>query len=85
MVYAPDKTEAGTFEKRLSVRPKHVEMVQARRAEGLVCTPINPLVPLAPTDHLFGGIRCRWMAFEPRIAFAWSRPEDGGIFVHLRS
>ncbi|KAF4567782.1 hypothetical protein EYR40_006790 [Pleurotus pulmonarius] len=35
-VYAPDKTEDGTFEKRLSVRPEHVEMAKKNIAEGVI-------------------------------------------------
>lgn len=35
-VYAPDKTEDGTFEKRLSVRPEHVEMAKKNIADGVI-------------------------------------------------
>ncbi|EAU91565.1 hypothetical protein CC1G_02054 [Coprinopsis cinerea okayama7 len=36
LVYAPDKTEEGTFEKRLSVRPKHIEVAHERNIAGIV-------------------------------------------------
>jgi hypothetical protein len=35
-VYAPDKTEAGTFERRMSVRPKHLETAHERTGQGLI-------------------------------------------------
>ncbi|KAF6760089.1 hypothetical protein DFP72DRAFT_1042699 [Ephemerocybe angulata] len=35
-VYAPDKAEDGTFERRMSVRPKHLETAKERSAQGLV-------------------------------------------------
>lgn len=42
-VYAPDKTEEGTFERRMSVRPKHLEVAHERTSQGLIRT-------LATTD-----------------------------------
>jgi hypothetical protein len=36
VVYAPDKTEAGTFEKRLAVRSKHLENVQVLIGNGTI-------------------------------------------------
>lgn len=36
MVYAPDKIEEGTFERRLSVRPSHLEEAQKRIADGFI-------------------------------------------------
>ncbi|KAH6914210.1 hypothetical protein BKA70DRAFT_1260736 [Coprinopsis sp. MPI-PUGE-AT-0042] len=36
LVYAPDKTEEGTFEKRLSVRSKHLETAHERNIAGIV-------------------------------------------------
>lgn len=48
LVYAPDKSEEGTLEKRLSVRPKHIEGATANFNGGLVRTlnfsPIDPAV-----------------------------------------
>jgi len=38
IVYAPDKIEEGTFEKRLSVRPKHVESATANFGSGIIRT-----------------------------------------------
>lgn len=40
-VYAPDRTEEGTLDKRLSVRPKHLETAMANFNGGLVRTPIS--------------------------------------------
>ena len=79
MVYAPDKAEEGTFEKRLSVRPKHVEVVKARHVEGSLRTLINydPLVPLAPGPLMGSFTRSRWRAFDPRILGTPSSPEAG--------
>lgn len=34
MVYAPDKTEEGTFDRRLSVRQAHLEAAKIRIASG---------------------------------------------------
>lgn len=36
VVYAPDKTEPGTFEKRLSVRAKHLENAGALIGKGFI-------------------------------------------------
>ncbi|KXN90142.1 hypothetical protein AN958_04632 [Leucoagaricus sp. SymC.cos] len=36
LVYAPDKTEEGTLEKRLSVRSQHLESAKAKFTTGLV-------------------------------------------------
>ena len=36
LVYAPDKTEAGTFEKRLSVRSKHLENAGVLMGKGII-------------------------------------------------
>lgn len=36
MVYAPDKVEEGTFEKRLSVRSMHLEEVKGKIAGGFI-------------------------------------------------
>ncbi|KAF9497321.1 hypothetical protein BDN71DRAFT_1467774 [Pleurotus eryngii] len=53
-VYAPDKTEDGTFEKRLSVRPEHVEMAKKNIADGIIrvggflLTPESIATPDAP-------------------------------------
>ncbi|KAG9220939.1 hypothetical protein CCMSSC00406_0002461 [Pleurotus cornucopiae] len=53
-VYAPDKTEDGTFEKRLSVRPEHVEMAKKNIADGVIrvggflLTPESIATPDAP-------------------------------------
>lgn len=41
LVYAPDKTEEGTLDKRLSVRPKHLEGAKTNFANGLVRTQIS--------------------------------------------
>ncbi len=38
LVYAPDKTEEGTLEKRLSVRTTHLEAAKTNFANGLVRT-----------------------------------------------
>lgn len=38
LVFAPDKTEGGTFEKRMSVRPVHIEGAKSNFANGLVRT-----------------------------------------------
>ncbi|KAJ7851855.1 hypothetical protein B0H14DRAFT_2761206, partial [Mycena olivaceomarginata] len=35
-VYAPDKTDEGAFERRLSVRPKHLENAAKAVSEGLI-------------------------------------------------
>ncbi|KAJ8518046.1 hypothetical protein ONZ45_g4849 [Pleurotus djamor] len=35
-VYAPDKTEEGTYERRLSVRPQHLEMAKENIAKGFI-------------------------------------------------
>lgn len=35
-VYAPDKTDEGTFENRMTVRPKHLETAKERTAQGLI-------------------------------------------------
>ncbi|KAK1225272.1 hypothetical protein PQX77_011791 [Marasmius sp. AFHP31] len=35
-VHAPDRTEEGTFEKRMSVRPKHIELLKANIANGSI-------------------------------------------------
>ncbi|KAJ7484410.1 hypothetical protein FB451DRAFT_1232436 [Mycena latifolia] len=35
-VYAPDKTDPGTFERRLSVRPKHLENAAKAINEGVI-------------------------------------------------
>lgn len=35
-VYAPDKTEEGTFERRLSVRPTHLETAKERTLKGII-------------------------------------------------
>ena len=35
-VYAPDKTEEGTFERRMSVRPKHLATAHERTGQGLI-------------------------------------------------
>lgn len=37
-VYAPDKTEEGTFERRMSVRPTHLEVAKERTGQGLIRT-----------------------------------------------
>ncbi|KAF9268784.1 hypothetical protein L218DRAFT_852721 [Marasmius fiardii PR-910] len=34
--YAPDRTEEGTFEKRMSVRPQHLEVLKANIADGSI-------------------------------------------------
>jgi len=83
MVYAPDNTEAGTFEKRLSVRPKHAELMKVQQADGLARTLVDQPVP--PAAHLFRGIRCRWISVKPRISGTRSRTENGRKFVDLRS
>ena len=36
IVYAPDRTEEGTLEKRLSVRSKHIEGATANFGSGIV-------------------------------------------------
>ena len=36
LVYAPDKTEEGTFDLRMSVRPKHLEAAKGYAAAGLM-------------------------------------------------
>ena len=36
MVYAPDHTDPGAFERRMSVRPKHIEGVEALTATGIM-------------------------------------------------
>jgi uncharacterized protein YciI len=36
ILYAPDKTEEGTFEKRLAVRSKHLENISALIGKGVV-------------------------------------------------
>ncbi|ESK91023.1 hypothetical protein Moror_16328 [Moniliophthora roreri MCA 2997] len=35
-VHAPDRKEEGTFQKRLSVRPQHLELLKANVADGSV-------------------------------------------------
>ncbi|KAJ7512466.1 hypothetical protein B0H11DRAFT_1844252 [Mycena galericulata] len=35
-VYAPDKTDEGAFERRLSVRPKHLENAAKRINDGVI-------------------------------------------------
>ncbi|RDB25246.1 hypothetical protein Hypma_008016 [Hypsizygus marmoreus] len=51
MVYAPDKTEEGTFERRLSVRPTHLETAKDRiengfiRVGGVLLTPESIATP----------------------------------------
>ncbi|KAF8070346.1 hypothetical protein FPV67DRAFT_1668212 [Lyophyllum atratum] len=51
MVYAPDKVEEGTFEKRLSVRPTHIEEVKEKisggfiRVGGVLLTPESIATP----------------------------------------
>lgn len=35
VVYAPDKTDEGAYERRLSVRAKHLENFAIKKAEGL--------------------------------------------------
>ena len=35
-VYAPDKTEEGTFERRMSVRPTHLQVAHERTGQGLI-------------------------------------------------
>ncbi|KAF9467346.1 hypothetical protein BDZ94DRAFT_1305426 [Collybia nuda] len=35
-VYAPDNTAEGTFEKRLSVRPAHLESAKSRISDGFI-------------------------------------------------
>ena len=36
ILYAPDKTEEGTFDKRLAVRSKHLENISALIGKGVV-------------------------------------------------
>lgn len=54
IVYAPDRTEEGTLEKRLSVRPKHIEGATANfgsgivRVGGAILTPESVVTPDAP-------------------------------------
>ncbi|KAJ2916318.1 hypothetical protein MD484_g4088, partial [Candolleomyces efflorescens] len=53
-VYAPDKTEEGTFERRMSVRPTHLEVAKERTGQGLIrlggglMTPESIATPDAP-------------------------------------
>jgi hypothetical protein len=63
LVYAPDKTEAGTLEKRLSVRPKHVELAKEHHADGSIRMQLSPALSAANRT----GVRCRWISTEPRI------------------
>lgn len=51
-IYAPDKTEPGTFEKRLSVRGAHLEVAKKLVASGTIrmCTASNLSLG---TDSLF--------------------------------
>lgn len=35
IVYAPDKTDEGAYERRLSVRAKHLEDIGVKKAEGV--------------------------------------------------
>lgn len=49
LVYAPDKTEEGTLDKRLSVRSKHLETATANHSSGLVRTRI-PSQIIVPSD-----------------------------------
>ncbi|KAJ2931310.1 hypothetical protein H1R20_g5846, partial [Candolleomyces eurysporus] len=50
-VYAPDKTEEGTFERRMSVRPAHLDVAKERTGQGLIrglMTPESIASPDAP-------------------------------------
>jgi hypothetical protein len=46
VVYAPDKTEAGTFEKRMGARPKHLENAKTLIQSGFVSKSMEHLVYL---------------------------------------
>lgn len=35
-IWAPDKTEEGTFERRLSVRSTHLESAKAHKSDGFI-------------------------------------------------
>ncbi|KAL0579747.1 hypothetical protein V5O48_002241 [Marasmius crinis-equi] len=43
--YAPDRTEEGTFEKRMSVRPQHVELLKENIANGSIRVAAALLTP----------------------------------------
>ncbi|KAF5351727.1 hypothetical protein D9756_007461 [Leucocoprinus leucothites] len=61
LVYAPDKTEEGTFEKRMSVRPTHIENASSNFQKGIVrvggglLTPESVATPDAP-KKLIGSV-----------------------------
>lgn len=55
-VYAPDKTEEGTFERRMSVRPKHLEVAHERTTQGLIRTletTVTEYTPMTIITHIW--------------------------------
>ncbi|KAJ3569620.1 hypothetical protein NP233_g4929 [Leucocoprinus birnbaumii] len=64
LVFAPDKTEEGTFEQRMSVRPKHLERAKASFANGLVrvggavLSPESVATPDAPKKMIGSAFIC---------------------------
>ncbi|KAI0315627.1 hypothetical protein OF83DRAFT_1061785 [Amylostereum chailletii] len=61
IVYAPDKTEPGTLERRLSIRPTHIDNVKQLNKDGLILTGgamLTPdsIAPDAPSKKFFGSV-----------------------------
>jgi len=79
-VYAPDKVEEGTFEKRLSVRPKHVETAKSRIEAGFIRR--RPSANCGWRNGLTGSGRSCRSNVDPRIDPDIGQ-EDGRIGVYL--
>lgn len=84
-VYAPDKTEAGTFEKRLSVRPAHLESAKQRVSDGIIraclfcCTRVQARPLTMALARCWGSTANRRVHRYPNL-----RQEDDRFHVHMR-
>ncbi|TRM70092.1 hypothetical protein BD626DRAFT_392804 [Schizophyllum amplum] len=58
LVYAPDRTEEGTFEKRMSVRPAHLENAASliSSGAGVVGALATPESANSPTKRMVGSV-----------------------------
>ncbi|KAG5646824.1 hypothetical protein DXG03_002201 [Asterophora parasitica] len=87
MVYAPDKTEEGTFEKRLSVRQTHLDEVKGKisggfiRVGGVLLTPESIETPTSDKKMVGSMFICEAKDIEEFFVYA---PDKKDVETHAK-
>ena len=80
IVYAPDMTDEGAFERRLSVRQAHLDNASKQAKKGIV----SKSCALRRWSYFLTISRTRWSDADAGVHPAEWDEEDGRIYLHMR-